>query len=213
MAGDRPGGLDAQKKSLSASEQDPVARTAWRDEVATLQPADFVFVDETSTSIALTRRYARAPRGQRAHGQVPRNHGTPTTLLAALSPSGLGAAMTLEGAANTDAFTVYVRELLCPTLRPGQRVVLDNVSFHRATAVGELIEAAGCHVLFLPPYSPDFNPIEHAFSKIKALLRASAARTQAALEAAIADALDQVTTRDAHGWFRHCGYPLLAQSP
>ena len=213
MAGDRPGGLDAQKKSLSASEQDPVARAAWRDEVATLQPADFVFVDETSTSIALTRRYARAPRGQRAHGQVPRNHGTPTTLLAALSPSGLGAAMTLEGAANTDAFTVYVRELLCPTLRPGQRVILDNVNFHRAAAVGELIEAAGCHVLFLPPYSPDFNPIEHAFSKIKARLRAAPARTQAALEAAIADALDQVTTRDAHGWFRHCGYPLLAQSP
>ena len=186
-------------------------RAAWREEVATHDPDDFVFVDETSTSIALTRRYARAPRGQRARGQVPRNHGTPTTLLAALSATGLGAAMTFSGAANTDAFTVYVRELLCPTLRPGQRGILDNVSFHRAEAVRALIEAAGCHLLFLPPYSPDFNPIEHAFSKIKALLRATAARTQAALEAAIADAIDQVTTQDAHGWFRHCGYPLPVQ--
>lgn len=186
-------------------------RAAWRDAVATLDPDAFVFVDETSTTMALTRRYARAPRGQRARGQVPRNHGTPTTLLAALSPAGLGAAMTLVGAANTDAFTAYVRALLCPTLRPGQVVILDNVSFHRAEAVRALIEAVGCQVLFLPPYSPDFNPIEHAFAKIKALLRAAGARTQAALEATIAYALDQVTTRDAHGWFRHCGYPLPAR--
>jgi transposase len=212
VAGDRPGRLDAQKKSLSASEQDPAARAAWRAAVATRDPDDFVFVDETSTTIALTRRYARAPRGQRARGQVPRNHGTPTTLLAALSPAGLGAAMTLEGAANTDAFLVYLRELLCPTLRPGQLVILDNVSFHRAEAVRELIEGAGCQVLFLPPYSPDFNPIEQAFSKIKALLRAAGARTQAALEAAIGSAIDQVTLPDAHGWFQHCGYPLTAQS-
>lgn len=212
MAGDRPRRLDAQKKSLSASEQDPARRAAWRDAVATLAPDDFVFVDETSTTIALTRRYARAPRGQRAHGKIPRNHGRPTTLLAALSPAGLGAAMTLEGAANTDVFTVYLSELLCPTLRPGQFVILDNVSFHRAEAVRELIEAAGCQVLFLPPYSPDFNPIEHAFSKIKALLRAAGARTRAALEAAIAHAMDQVTAHDSQGWFRHCGYTLAAQS-
>jgi transposase len=210
VAGHRPARLDPQKKTLSASEQDPAARAAWREEVETLDPATFVFVDETSTTIALTRRYARAPRGQRARGQVPRNHGRPTTLLAALSPAGLGAAMTLEGAANTDAFLAYLRELLCPTLQPGQLVILDNVSFHRADAVRELIEAVGCRVLFLPPYSPDFNPIEHAFSKIKALLRAAGARTQAALEAAIADAVDAITTADALGWFRHCGYQHTA---
>jgi transposase len=120
--------------------------------------------------------------------------------------------MTLEGAANTAAFTAYLRELLCPTLQPGQWVVLDNVSFHRAEAVRDLVEAAGCRVLFLPPYSPDFSPIEPAFSKLKACLRAAGARTQAALEAAIAEALDRVTARDAQGWFRHCGYALPALS-
>ena len=109
-----------------------------------------------------------------------------------------------------------MRELLCPTLRPGQFVILDNVSFHYAEGVRALIEAVGCQMLFLPPYSPDFNPIEHAFSKIKVLLRAAAARTQRALESAIAEAIKQVTRRDAYGWFQwfqHCGYPLTAQSP
>ena len=211
MARDCALGLDPQKKTLIASEQNPAARASWWDELATYDPADFVFLDETSTSIALTRRYARAPRGRRAPGQVPRNHGTPTTLLAALSASGLGAAMTLEGAANTAVFTAYVRELLCPTLRPGQLVLLDNVSFHRAAAIQELIEAAGCVLVFLPPYSPDFNPIEQAFSKLKAQLRATAARTQVALEAAITDALGSITAADALGWFRHCGYQLPAQ--
>lgn len=176
-----------------------------------MEPAQFVFVDETSTSIALTRRYARAPRGERARGSVPRNYGQPTTLIAALAPTGLGAAMTLEGAANTAAFTVYVRELLGPTLHPGQIVILDNVSFHRAAGIRELIEAAGCQLLFLPPYSPDFAPIEHAFAKLKTALRAAAARTPAALEAAIAAALELITAADAHGWFAHCGYRLAAQ--
>ena len=211
MAGDRPGSLDPQKKTLSASEQDPAARAAWRAAVDALDPDRFVFVDETSTTIALTRRYARAPRGERARGSVPRNHGTPTTLLAALSREGLGAAMTLEGAANTEAFTVYLRELLCPTLRPGQIVIVDNVSFHRADRARAVVEAAGCRLLFLPAYSPDFNPIEHAFSKIKALLRAAGARTQVALEVAIAEALDAVTAADADGWFHHCGYRPAAQ--
>jgi transposase len=201
----------AQKKTVTASEQDPVARAAWWEEQAALDAGQFVFVDETSTSIALTRRCARAPRGERARGQVPRNYGRPTTLIAALAPDGLGAAMTLEGAANTAAFTAYVRELLCPTLRPGQIVILDNVSFHHAAPIRELIEARGCRLLFLPPYSPDFAPIEHAFSKLKAALRAAAARTQAARDAAIAAALDLITAADAHGWFRHCGYRLPAQ--
>ena len=207
----RAAGLAAQKKTLSATEQDPIARATWQAETAALDPAQFVFVDETSTSIALTRRYARAPRGERARGSVPRNYGQPTTLIAALAPTGLGAAMTLEGAANTAAFTVYVRELLCPTLRLGQIVILDNVSFHRAAGIRELIEAAGCQLLFLPPYSPDFAPIEHAFAKLKTALRAAAARTPAALEAAIAAALELITAADAHGWFAHCGYRLAAQ--
>lgn len=196
---------------MTASEQDPVARAAWRAEVAVLDPATFVFVDETSTTIALTRRYARAPRGARAVTTVPRNHGTATSLVAALSPLGLGAAMTLEGALDGAAFTVYVRDLLCPTLRPGQVVLFDNVSIHQGEAVREWIQAAGCTVRFLPPYSPDFAPIEHAFAKLKDALRAAGARTQAALEAAIAQALDLVTAADARGWFTHCGYALQDQ--
>jgi len=197
---------------VTASEQDPVARAAWRAEVAVLDPAPFVFVDETSTPIPLPRRYARAPRGERAVTAVPRNHGTATSLVAALSPAGLGAAMTLNGALDGVAFTTYVRELLCPTLHPGQVVLFDNVSIHHGEAVRECIETAGCTVRFLPPYSPDFAPIEHAFAKLKELLRAAGARTQADLEAAIADALDQVTAADAHGWFTHCSYPLQDQA-
>jgi transposase len=206
-----PSRLAAQKKSVAASEQDPLARAGWWAAQAALDARQFVFVDETSTSIALTRRSARAPRGSRARGQVPRNYGRPTTLIAALSPAGLGAAMTLEGAANTAAFTVYVRDLLGPTLQPGQIVVLDNVSFHHAAIIRELIEARACHLLFLPPYSPDFAPIEQAFSKLKTALRAAGARTQVALDRAIAAALELVTAADAQGWFRHCGYQLAAQ--
>jgi transposase len=197
---------------VTASEQDPVARAAWRTAIAVLDPTTFVFVDETSTTITLTRRYARAPRGVRAVVAVPRDHRTPTSLVAALSLEGLGAAMTLSGALDGAAFTAYVREVLVPTLRPGQVVLWDNVSIHHAGAARACIEAAGCTVAFLPPYSPDFAPIEQAFAKIKECLRAAGARTPPALEAAIAQALDQVTAADAWGWFSHCGYPLLDQA-
>jgi transposase len=189
-----------------------VARAAWRAAVAPLDPRSFVFVDESSTTIALTRLYARAPRGERAVAALPRNHGTATSLVAALSLAGLGAAMTLVGALDGAAFTAYVREVLCPTLQPGQIVFVDNVSIHHAPAVQGLIEAVGCTVRFLPAYSPDFAPIEHAFAKIKAALRAVGPRTQAELEAAIAAALDTVTAADAFGWFTHCGYPRLDQA-
>jgi len=197
---------------VTASEQDPVARAAWRAAVAALDPTTFVFVDESSTSIAFTHRYARAPRGTRAVAAVPRNHGTPTSLVAALSLSGGGAAMTLEGALDGAAFTAYVRECLCPTLQPGQIVFVDNVGIHHGAAIREHVEAAGCRLRFLPAYSPDFAPIEQAFAKIKEALRAAGARTQAALETAIAAALDGVTAADALGWFSHCGYALEDQS-
>jgi transposase len=170
-----------------------------------------VFVDETSTNIAMTRRFARAPRGQRAYGKVPRNHGKPTTLVSALAHDGLGAAMTVIGAIDTPVFAVYVRDLLCPTLKSGQVVVLDNLAVHKATIIREHIEAVGCDLLFLPSYSPDLNPIELAYSKIKTALRKAAARTQEALDEAIPKALDLVTAEDALGWFHHCGY--LSASP
>jgi transposase len=132
-------------------------------------------------------------------------------LVAALTPDGMGPAMTLTGGVDHDAFEVYLEHFLCPTLRPGDYVLLDNLSVHKGARVQELIEATGATLRFLPPYSPDFNPIEHAFSKLKSILRRMAARTRDALEAAIAVALAAITAADAHGWFGHCGYPLAAQ--
>ena len=166
-------------------------------------------MDETGTHCALTRRSARAPRGARAIGRVPRNHDPVLSLVAALGPGGLSAAaMTLPGAVDTAAFLVFLAQELVPRLRPGQVVVLDNLSIHKHARVRQLIEGAGCRLLFLPPYSPDFAPIELAFSKLKAHLRAVAARTRDHLEAAIADALARVTPADAQGWFKHCGYSV-----
>lgn len=156
----------------------------------------------------MTRRSARTPRGERAYGYVPRNYGTRTTLIVALSPAGMGAAMTLAGAVDTVAFEAYVEQCLVPALRPGQIVLMDNLSSHKSLATQAAIEGAGCRLLFLPAYSPDYSPIEQALSKVKAYLRQRAARTQEALDQAIADALEAVTAQDAHGWFAHCGYEL-----
>lgn len=159
----------------------------------------------------MTPRYARAPRGHRAHGSVPRNHGQNITLFAALSLDGLGAVMTLDGAADTIAFEAYVRTFLAPTLVPGQIVLLDNLSSHKSATVEQLVAERGCTLLFLPPYSPDFSPVEMAFSKVKQHLRRTGARTREALEAAISTAIDSITTHDAVGFFRHCGYHLPGQ--
>ena len=159
MAGDAPTRLDASKKSLAASERNEETRTAWREELAPRDPAQFVFVDESGTHTSLTRLYGWAPHDQRAMGSVPRNHGKNTTLVAALTPDGLQAPWTIEGAMDTDAFERSIREVLGPTLRAGQLVILDNLSVHKATSIREAIEAVHCEVLFLPPYSPDLTPI------------------------------------------------------
>lgn len=172
---------------------------------------DLVFVDESGTHRAMTPLYSRAPRGQRAVGAAPRNRGRATTLLASLSLAGMGAAMTIVGGTNQAVFEAYVEQGLAPTLRPGQVVVLDNVGAHQSDTARRAIEARQCRVLFLPAYSPDFSPIEEAFSKVKAVLRQLEARTQAALEEAIGEALRTVSPADARGWFTHCGYPIPAQ--
>jgi len=203
--------VDAKKKTVTASERDEERRAAWREAVTVLDPRRFVVIDESGTNIAMTPRYARAPRGQRAYGSVPRNHGKNITLFAALSPDGLGAVMTLDGAADSIAFEAYVRTFLAPTLIPGQIVILDNLSSHKSHAVHQLVAQRGCTLLFLPPYSPDFSPIEMAFAKIKGQLRRIGARTREALEAAIGTAIDTVTSADAIGYFRHCGYHLSGQ--
>jgi transposase len=208
-AGPRPAARrdHAQKKSLIAAERDEAKRATWRADAAPLAPGDLAFLDETASHVAMTPRYGRAPRGTRVYGAVPRNHGRNVTLIAALSVEGIGAAMALPGALDGPAFAAYVRASLAPALRPGQIVVLDNLAVHKDAAARRLIEARGCRLLFLPPYSPDFSPIELAFSKVKAHLRRAGARTPEGLHAALATALDTITAADARGWFRHCGYP------
>lgn len=196
---------------MGASERDERARAEWRVSLAVVDPARLRFVDECGSNTSLAPTHARAPEGERAYGSAPRNHGRNTTLIAEMGVGGMGAAMTLAGAADGDAFEAYVRYLLAPTLAPGDIVAMDNLSVHKREAVRELIEGRGCTVLFLPPYSPDLNPIEHAFSKLKAHLRRAEARTRDELQAAIAAALDAITASDALAWFRHCGYPTEGQ--
>ncbi|HEX8634161.1 MAG TPA: IS630 family transposase [Pyrinomonadaceae bacterium] len=168
----------------------------------------FKFIDESGTNIAMTRLYGRAPRGERVTGSTPRNYGQNITLLASLSATGVGAVMTVEGAADGDVFRTYVGEVLAPTLSEGDIVVLDNLGAHKVAGVREAIEARGARLIYLPPYSPDLNPIERCWSKIKTALRAAEARTREALEAAIRQALATVTESDARAWFKHCGYAL-----
>ena len=156
----------------------------------------------------MTPQYGRAPRGQRVVGYVPRNHGPNVTLLAAMSAQGITAAMSMTGATDHAVWALFVRQLLVPSLRPGQIVLCDNLAVHKNQQLRQLIAAQGCQVRFLPPYSPDFAPIEHAFSKLKTTLRQAGARTRPALEDAIAAGLATITAHDAQAWFRHCGYTL-----
>jgi transposase len=160
----------------------------------------------------LTRLYGWAPHDQRATGSTPRNHGKNTTLVAALTPAGLQAPWTIEGAMDTAAFACYVEQVLGPTLRPGQIVVLDNLSVHKADSIREAIERRGCDLLFLPPYSPDYTPVEQAFSKVKAILRRAGARARDTLLEAIRQAVEAITRDDAAAWFAHAGYPLPDQA-
>ena len=170
-----------------------------------------VFVDECGTHTSMTRLRARAPRGERAYGRVPRNRGPNTTLLASMTAEGMGPCMAVVGSTKKTVFETYVERVLVPSLSPGQVVVMDNLGAHRGQGVRDLVERSGCSLLFLPPYSPDFSPIEEAFSKIKALLRKAQARDRGALVEAIGRALSAVTAKDARGFFGHCGYPLAAQ--
>ena len=203
---DQAHGLDAKEKTLGATERKEEARSIWREQMKQVDASLLVIVDETGSNIGLTPLYAWAPKGQRAHGSVPRNYGKNTTLLASLSLSGMGAAMILEGATDTLAFESYIEQVLAPSLQPGQIVVMDNLSAHTGPKVRQAIQAKGCHLLFLPSYSPDLSPIEGAFSKLKAFLRRVGPRTRQDLYEALSQALDAITPQDALGWFSHCGY-------
>ena len=173
--------------------------------IADIQAQHLVFVDECGTNLALTPLYSYAPKGARAVGEAPKNRGKNTTLIGALSWQGLETALTIEGAADGAVFETFVEHYLCPVLEPGTIVVWDNLSTHKSAKVRQLIEEAGCWVVFLPTYSPDLNPIELAWSKVKQFLRTAGARTRESLEEAIARALDTITPHDAAHWFKHCG--------
>jgi transposase len=166
-----------------------------------------VFVDESGFNTSMTRLRARAPRGKRAYGKVPRNRGKNTTLIAAITlEGGMGESVAIEGATDAEAFEAYVEHFLAPTLKEGQVVVLDGLGAHRTDKVRELVETTGAELVFLPSYSPDLNPIEEAFSKIKTIVRKAGARTREALLEAIARALSAVRPEDAAGSFVHAGY-------
>ena len=178
----------------------------------TLEPRRLVFVDEMGTNTSLSPVYAWSRRGERARMNVPRNRGPNTTLLASLNPRGMGRCVAVEGATTAPVFLAYVEKVLAPTLRRGQVVVMDNLSAHKIDRVRELVEERGCELVYLPPYSPDFNPIEEAFSKIKGGVRKAEARTHGALVDALGEAISAITAGDARGFFEHCGYLTLVRS-
>jgi transposase len=159
----------------------------------------------------MTREYARCPRGDRANDSVPRNRGTVVTMLGAMTCEGMFAVMTVEGATDTDVFETYVKCVLMPKLDRGDIVVLDNLGAHRTQRVRELFAGSGVRVKYLPPYSPDLNPIELAWAKLKQQLKGAKARTHDALNAAIADAMTTISPEDARAWITHCGYAISAQ--
>ena len=197
---------------MGASERDEWLRAAWRVMVTTsLDVWRLVFVDECGTHTSLAPLYAWAPRGRRAYAKVPRNRGKNTTLLASMSAEGMGPCVAVEGTTTAEVFEAYVEQALAPMLKEGQSVVMDNLSAHKGKKVRQLVEARGCRLLFLPPYSPDLNPIEEAFSKVKASLRKAPARSRETLVGAIGRAISAVTARDVRAFFEHCGYRLQGQ--
>jgi transposase len=206
----RPSRADAQKKTAHAAEQDRPdirkRRQAWFDAQIELDPERLVFIDESWASTNMARRYGRAPRGQRLRLGIPYRHWKTTTFVAGLRSSGIVAPFVLDGPINRDAFETYLAKVLVPELRRGDIVIMDNLSSHKGPQVRAMIEAAGATLLYLPPYSPDFNPIENAFAKLKALLRKAAERTVEGLWNAIGRLLDLFTPQECANYFAAAGY-------
>jgi transposase len=184
------------------------ARARFQAKLSKLNPENLVFIDESGVRTNLTRRYGRAPKGERVREAVPHGHWKVLTILGALTTEGITASMTVEAATDTEVFLTFVQQVLAPALRPGQIVILDNLPAHQHKRVRHLLQARQCRLLYLPPYSPDLNPIEPAWSKLKGFLRATKARLWPTLEQAVGQGLRTITAQDAHGWFRHCGYAL-----
>ena len=198
------------KKSVRAAEQDrpdvAAARTKWADNQAKLDPDRWVFIDETGTSTKMARLHGRAPRGERLIGKIPHGHWKTTTFVAGLRSTALTAPCVIDGPMNGNAFLAYVQKVLAPSLKPGDIVVLDNLSAHKVPGVREAIETTGSRLLYLPPYSPDFNPIEQLFAKLKALLRKAAERSVDGLSSRIASLLRAFTPEECANYFRNAGY-------
>jgi len=183
-------------------------REAYLAEIQQIPAEDLVFIDESGVTTHMVRRFARALGGSRAIGRAPAGRYEKLTLIGAIALSGLLALMTIPASTDSAVFLAFVQQVLVPELRPGQVVVFDNLSPHKKPTVKKAIEAAKCRVIFLPPYTPEFNPIEPCWSKMKEFLRSRAVTTRDALEAAVADAMETITPQDARGWFRHCGYKV-----
>jgi len=207
---DQSGSAVLEKKSRRAAEQDrpelKARRQAWRVEFAAIDPARLVFLDETGASTAMDRTYGRAPSGVRVDGPVPHGHWKITTLTAAVRLGEVGACLVFDGATNSTCFEAYVGQCLAPTRHPGDIVIMDNLSCHKTAEIARLIKAAGAEVRYLPPYSPDLNPIESMFSKLKGHLKSAKARTSKALLEAMGSGLRAIEASDLRGWFGHCGY-------
>jgi transposase len=202
-------GYTRKRRSVGASERDEWPRAAWWVMRSTLDVRRLVFVDEMGTNTSLAPIYAYSLKGHRAHAKLPRNRGPNTTLLASMSIEGMGPALALEGPTTREVFEAYVERVLAPRLCPGQVVIMDNLTAHKGERIIEMIEGRDCQLLYLPPYSPDLNPIEEAFSKIEVILRRAEARTREALVGALGVAISAVSVQDARGFFEHCGYSAV----
>lgn len=183
-------------------------RRKFRKEVSELEVKHFKFLDESSVNIDLTRLYGRAAPDQRVVDSVPQPSGPQTTTLAVMGWTGISAPLVLSGAVNGTIFYGYIEQCVVPTLQPGDILFMDNLSAHKVAGLEELIRSCGAHLVYLPPYSPDFNPIELVWSKVKTILRRLKARTWPALIEALKQALQAITTQDIHRWFAHCGYAI-----
>jgi len=201
---------DVEKKVLKAAEQDrpdvALARAEWSIKQVNLDPDRLVFIDETWAKTNMTRPRGRSQSGTRVIGKTPHGHWKTTTFVAALRSSGLVAPLVVDGPINGDIFLAYVRQQLVPTLHFGDVVIMDNLSSHKRVGVREAIESVGATLLYLPPYSPDFNPIELAFSKFKWLLKSAEERTVEALWETCGKLLDRFSSTECQNYFRHCGY-------
>jgi transposase len=169
-------------------------------------PEHLIFLDESGVTTSMTRQWGRAPKGERIHEATPQGRWEVLTTLGAMSLRGIDAAMTVASATDGEVFKAYVEQVLCMQLRPGDVVVMDNLSAHKVAGIRERIETCGARLLYLPPYSPDLNPIEKAWSKFKKFLRNTKARSKEALDQAVTDALKTITADNAAAWFRHRGY-------